>query len=312
MASARTLKKRIKSTKNIAQITKAMEAVSAVKMRRSQEVAIKARPYALAALEILKNISSDTDLAAAFSHPLLETGKGEKQALIVITSDKGLCGSFNSNVLRKASDFLKKAQMPTDVIAVGKRGRDFLRKRGYTIASELTGMGDYATSTQTKPLAEKALALFTEGGYSAVFAVYTNFISVLKQEVVVEQVLPFSAENIKKRIDEIIPQRGRYANMPAALGASGAEHATYKIEPSPAEVLSEILPLLLETNVYHMILEANASEHSARMVAMKNASENAKDLISDLTLVYNKARQANITKELAEISAGAAALENSA
>ncbi|OHB20745.1 MAG: ATP synthase F1 subunit gamma [Parcubacteria group bacterium RIFCSPLOWO2_01_FULL_48_18] len=335
MPSARAIKKRIRSTRNIAQITKAMEAVSAVKMRKSQAVALRSRPYALAALEILKNLSPSTGLGAGGGigvedqtlSPLLEQRPVQKICLVVVTSDKGLAGAFNSNVLRRTLDFIRNndsiLQDPKrsrgteglersrriDVIAVGKKGRDFLKKRDIRVVDEITGIGDWALPEQTKPIAEKLAKLYAAKEYDEIYVVYANFLSVLKQEVVIEKALPFTKEGIEKRIQEIIPQRGRYSGTPQALGRTEAKKVSYVFEPSPQDVLKELLPLLLEIQVYHIILEANASEHSARMVAMKNASENASELIDSLTLSYNKARQAQITKELTEITSGAAALE---
>lgn len=277
-------------------------------MRKSQDIALRSRPHALAALEILKNLSGDTSIEEVYASPLLERREVKKICLVVVTSDKGLCGSFNSNVFRKAHEFLNAQAMPVDIVAVGKKGKDFLKKRGRSIIHELSGIGDFVHPSQTKPLADHLTDIFASGQYDEVYTIYTNFISVLKQEVVIEKLLPFSKDEIKRRIEEITPQRGRYSDMPLVLGATSDENRSYIFEPSPQEALDTLLPLLLEIAVYHVILEANASEHSARMVAMKNASENASELIRSLTLSYNKARQAQITKELIEINAGAAAL----
>ncbi|KKU93892.1 MAG: ATP synthase gamma chain [Candidatus Jorgensenbacteria bacterium GW2011_GWA1_48_13] len=308
MSSSRVIKKRIRSTKNISQITKAMEAVSAVKMRKSQEVALRSRPYALAALEILSNLSGKVTQADFFS-PLLEKREVRKICLLTVTSDKGLCGAFNGNVLRKAVDLVGNFKVPVEFIAVGKKGADFLKKRNFKLYKEITGAGDFGATEETKFLADLLGEVYESGRYDEIYAVYTNFLSVMKQEVVVDKILPFSAESIKKRIDEIIPRRGKYAGAPKVLGGSGTGFGEYLFEPSPEAVLNRLLPMFLEIQVYHVILEANASEHSARMVAMKNAGDNAEDLISALTLSYNKARQAQITKELTEITAGVSALQ---
>jgi F-type H+-transporting ATPase subunit gamma len=307
MASPREIKKRIKATRNIAQITKAIEAVAAVKMRKSQEVALRARPYALAALEVLRGVSAKKG-STDYVHPLLTARPVKKTCLVVVTSDKGLAGAFNSNVLRRAQEFIAAESRPVELITVGRRGRDFFRKRRTEIREDLTGIGDYISPEETRSIARRLEELYREETCNRVVAVFTNFISVLRQEVTVEQLLPFSQDEVERRIAATIPQRGRYAHMPEALGTStGVQEYLY--EPGPNEVLDAILPLLLEVAVYHMVLEANASEHSARMVAMKNASENAGELIDSLTLKYNKARQEQITKELTEITAGAAALE---
>ncbi|MFH0712531.1 MAG: ATP synthase F1 subunit gamma [Candidatus Jorgensenbacteria bacterium] len=311
MPTSRAVKKRIRSTENISQITKAMEAVSAVKMRKSEEFALRSRPYALAALEILKNLSgkiSESD----FHSPLLEEKDAKKICLLVVASDKGLCGSFNSNVLRKAVEFAKSEtgkDREVEIIAVGKKSANFFRKRGFRILREITGAGDFGAKDETKFLAELLSDSYESGEYGEIYAVYTKFLSVMKQETIVEKILPFTAESLKKRIEEAVPVRGKYSGTPGVLGGSGEGVHDYVFEPSREAVLNELLPMLLETQVYYVILEANASEHSARMMAMKNASENAKDLIATLTLSYNKARQSQITKELLEITAGTAAME---
>ena len=311
MASSRQVKKRIRSTKNIAQITKAMEAVSAVKMRKSQEIALRSRSYSLAAYEILKNLVGGFDLESMKSNPLLKRHKSKRTCLVIVTSDKGLCGAFSGNVLRTANNFIKSRDAGTvDVIAIGKKGADFSVKKGIKLVEKITGTGDYGAIDETRFLSDLLAKLYSTGEYGEIYAVYTNFISVMKQEVVVEKILPFSREGVEKRIEEIIPMRGKYAGTPEVLGESGPARTGYIFEPSPKEALSNLLPLLLEIQVYHIVLEANASEHSARMVAMKNASENASELIDSLELLYNKARQAQITKELTEIVGGAAALNN--
>ncbi len=311
MATSRAVKKRIKATENISQITKAMEAVSAVKMRKSEEFALRSRPYALAALEILKNLSGKIDETEFYS-PLLTKKETGKICLLVVASDKGLCGSFNSNVLRKAAEFISRQVSEgreVEIVAVGKKAADFFKKRGFRVFREVTGAGDYGAKDETRFLADLLAEAYRSGEYGEIYAVYTRFLSVMKQETVAEKILPFTAEGLKKRIDELVPVEGKYSGTAGVLGGSGSGVRDYVFEPSVNEVLNELLPLLLETQVYHVILEANASEHSARMLAMKNASDNAEELIASLTLSYNKARQSQITKELTEITAGVAALE---
>jgi F-type H+-transporting ATPase subunit gamma len=311
MPSTKSIKNRIKSTKNIKQITKAMEAVSAVKMRKSEQVALRARPYALASLEVLKNVSasinSQKNSEISSLSPLLSTLNADKpKCLVVVTSDKGLAGSFNTNVLRKALNFIKN-NPDTEIIAVGKRGRDFLKRRGGKMIADFTGAGDFVELEETSPIAKLVREGFESGKWSTVTLLYTNFVSALKQEVVARNILPFSFDSLNSIIEGILPTRGKYANMPNVLGTS--ETSDYVFEPNPSEVLGKLLPTLLDIEIHHAVLEGNASEHSSRMVAMRNASENAGELIDGLTLQYNKARQAQITKELTEITGGAAALE---
>ncbi len=309
MASSKSIKNRIRSTKSIKQITKAMEAVSAVKMRKSEQVAIHARPYALAALEILRGVTAKLDTDFSTLSPLLSVSFNKPICLVIVTSDKGLAGSFNTNVLRKALAFLKE-NSDTEIIAVGKKGRDFLKRRGFNVIESFTGAGDFTELSETSPVAEIIKKGFTEKHWSAVHLLYTNFLSALKQEVTNRRILPFDFESLSAIVDGITPTRGKYANMPEVLGKDIEKSSAYVFEPSPKEVLDELLPALLEIEIYHAVLEGNASEHSSRMIAMRNASDNAGELIDALTLQYNKARQAQITKELTEITAGASALES--
>ena len=308
MASSKSIKNRIKSTKSIKQITKAMEAVSAVKMRKSEQVALRARPYALAALEVLRGLTAKMDNDFSSLSPLLDqTRSDQPNCLLVITSDKGLAGSFNTNVLRKALKIVN--DDPTlEVIAVGKKGRDFLSRRGAKIIRGHTGAGDFVELHETESISKFVKDGFEQGKWSKVTLLYTNFLSALKQEVVARKVLPFDFKSLTSIIEGITPTRGKYANMPQVLGVDQKESA-YSYEPNASIILDKLLTTLLEIEIHHAVLEGNASEHSSRMVAMRNASENAGELIDSLTLEYNKARQAQITKELTEITGGAAALE---
>lgn len=315
MLSLRETKVKIRSINNTKQITKAMEMVSASKMRRSQMVALNSRFYCEKALQILGNLSEHTDYNL---HPLLKKRPAEKIALLVITSDKGLCGGLNSNVLKKAQQFLKpfdSAQgrgKKADIITVGKRGRDFFLWRKFNVAAEFVGLGDSVKIEEVSPIADSLIQWYQDQKYDSIMAVYTNFLSTLKQEAVVQQVLPISIEAIKKIVERILPERGRYADLKQEQKKETAYpyYYEYLYEPSPESVLSNLLPALIHIQVYHMILESNASEHSARMVAMKNATENAQKLIEELTLHFNKVRQSAITKEISEITAGAEALTN--
>ena len=300
----RETKLKIRSVNNTKQITKAMEMVSASKMRKSQQVALGSRPYCEKALEILGNLSEHTDYNF---HPLLVRRPLEKTALLVITSDKGLCGGLNSNILKKT----QKAAGNFEIIAVGKKGRDFFARRGFKISAEFTGIGDIVKIEDILPIASYLIKSYQEGKYDLIAAVYTKFLSTLKQEAVVRQVLPINLESIKEIVAGIVPERGRYAELKDKAGESASYKYNYEYvyEPNPELVLNELLPNLLQIQVYHMVLEANASEHSARMVAMKNASESAQKLIEDLQLYFNKVRQSAITKEISEITAGSEALQ---
>jgi F-type H+-transporting ATPase subunit gamma len=310
MASSKTIKNRIRSTKNIAQITKAMEAVSAVKMRKSEQVALRARPYALAALEVLRKLTKVLDSDIIKLSPLLSAPQNKPKCLLVITSDKGLAGAFNINILKKAQKIIE-AEPNTEIVAVGKKGRDFLRRRGFNVVREFTGAGDFVEVEETMPISAYIRQNFENRSWSSVTLLYANFVSALKQEIVARRILPFNFKSLNEIVQDIVPKRGKYANIPNVLNSQDIEknNSSYIFEPSPYLVLNKLLPTLLEIEIHHAVLEDNASEHCSRMMAMRNASENATELISQLTLDYNKARQSQITKELTEITAGANALE---
>lgn len=340
MATLRTIRLRIKGTKNIKQITRAMEAVSAVKMRKSQSAALAARPYAISALQILRNLSQGVGAAAV--HPLLgrdtegvrhgeRQGDAEKKILlVVITSDKGLAGPFNTNVLKKAEIFIKtqtvnsvgvklpqdsRSLTPTDsvtVVTVGKKAGDYFTRRGRTPVVALTGYGDYAEISEVQPIFDAVVKAFTTRKADEIYVIYTNFLSTMKQEVVVRKLLPFSEEGLEEMVRGIVPERGRFAEPLVGVkllqDSRSLTPTEYLFEPSPKEILESILPALLKIEVYHAILEANASEHSSRMIAMRNATDNAGELIKSYTVSLNKARQSAINKELAEITGGSEAL----
>ncbi|MDO8594023.1 MAG: ATP synthase F1 subunit gamma [bacterium] len=322
MATLRTIRLRIKGTKNIKQITRAMEAVSAVKMRKSQQVALAARPYATAALRLLKSIHGSSVEGGILS-PLLEKRQVANTLLVVVTSDKGLAGPFNANVLKKAEVFIKGAldsrlrgnDSPVQVATVGKKATEYFMRRGRTPIGSWMGYGDYAEIAEVEPVFEAVTEAFTSGKADEVFIVYTNFLSAMKQEVVVRKLLPFSEEGLEEMVKGIVPEKGKFSDTNAAnyhANATNSEstNVEYLFEPSPKEIFDSILPALLKIEIYHAILEANASEHSSRMVAMRNATDNAGDLIKAYTVTLNKARQAAINKELAEITGGSEALAN--
>lgn len=319
MASTKVIKQRIKSVKNTSQITKAMEVVSATKMRKSQEFTLRARPYAMASLEMLKNLLSRTPVLP----PLLTPRSVKTSALLVATSDNGLAGAFNSNVIKEAEAWIKEKRtrgVSYLLISVGKKARDYFERRKEPIQKSFWGFGDYSTLEQTLPIAKTIMDGFLSGAWDEVDAIYMNFRTTLLQETILEKILPVTERGIDEAVAGILPEQGRFAqpltiNPLASLKRersgqpSTRYHYEYRFEPSPAEILNELVPQLLRMHVHHIILESNASEHSARMVAMKSASDNAQELIGELTLTYNKARQAGITRELTEITAGKEALE---
>ena len=304
MASTQNLKRRLKGVKNIGQITKAMELVAATKMRRSQEIAIKSRAYAYTALDMLSTLSRLEDIRA---HPLLEKREVKKTLVVVVTSDKGLAGSFNSAVIREFEKFLKDAGSleQYSFAAVGQKALKYVEKRTGNVTGSFVRFGDYTTPEEVRPLSEFFLNGYTAREFDKVIVIATNFESALKQKVIRREVFPISTEQIRKTAEEIIPKTGKFANV---VIAEEKRELDYLIEPTPAEVLDALIPYLVEMEIYHIILEANASEHAARRMAMKNASDNAKELATKFTITYNKLRQSAITTEIAEITSGAEAL----
>lgn len=307
--SARDIKRRIKSVKNIAQITKAMEAVSANKMRKSQNFAIQARPYAVASFQLLENLLDRTPKL-----PEIFAGREVKKTLlIVVTADKGLAGAYNSNVIRTAEKWMKEMKAGNKefaVLAVGKKAKEYFMRRDMPIAGSFSGFSDFSKLNQTEPVAKLATDGFMNKEWDEVFAIYTNFKTTLKQEVSVRKLLPVTKEGLEEMIFGILPESGKFAaGDEQRIHAPQKYKSEYVFEPSPDTILNELVPRLLAMHIHHIILESNASEHSSRMVAMKNASDNAKDLIGGLTLKYNKVRQAGITREIIEITAGSEALK---
>lgn len=329
MPSTKHLKKRIKSIKNTSQITKAMEVVSATKMRRSQAFALQVRPYAVASLDMLKNLLLHTSVLPE----LLMSRPVKSSLLLVVASDKGLAGAFNSNICRKAEGWIKekqKASMPFSLMVVGRRIKEYFEKRGVPIVKSFVGFGDYSALKDTLPVAHALLNGFTCHDWDEADTVYTNFRTTLLQETVLKKILPVTKTGIEEMVAGVLPERGRFAKSPhhplSTINRGPASFSRrrgepdfpteanykyeYKFEPSPVEILEKLVPQLICMHVHHTILESNASEHSARMIAMKNASDNARELIEELTVEYNKSRQANITRELTEITAGKEAIEN--
>lgn len=303
----RDIKRRIRSVSNTAKITKAMEVVSATKMRKSQALALAGRPYAIAAMDILKNISERSPLRPS----LLAEREVRQTLLVVITSDRGLAGAFNANVLRMAEHWIKEHSTESSrVVTVGKKAARYFAKHRIELTQSFSDYGDYVSRRETEPLADLLIHGFLGGNWDRVVVFYTNFRTTLRQEARMIEVLPIHIEKIRETIQAITPEFGRFAE--GSKTDKGFTYSyEYAFEPSPEAVLERLIPILFKIQVHHIVLESNASEHSARMVAMKNASENAKDLIGELTISYNKARQAGITRELTEITAGKEAIDAS-
>lgn len=311
MESAQNLKRRIKSVTNIGTITKAMELVAATKMRRAQELALASRPYAYTALELLGILSNLKDVPLP---EILRPRTVEKTAFLLVTSDKGLAGSFNGAVIRKFEHIAKAENLGLrdpdySFIAIGQKAKSYLERRGVKVLASFSRVGDFTKPEEAEPIADFLVENYANHRFDSVRAFFTVFVTALQQDAVAREFLPVSYEAIKQSIEDTIPRAGRYSAYAKSESFFAIQNPEYVIEPSPAEVLAKLAPALLKTRLYHMILEANASEHSARRVAMKNASENAGELSENLNIEYNKSRQAGITRELTEISAGAEALK---
>jgi F-type H+-transporting ATPase subunit gamma len=291
MPSTRDIRRRIKSVKNTAQITKAMQMVAAAKMRKAQQSALAGRPYAHLMNNVLAEVTAN---AGDFTHPLMEVRKVNKVGVVLVSTDKGLCGGLNSNLMREAARFDKAS---TVYVCAGRKGSQFVARTKRTLAAEFT-YKDSPMFAEARAISRFARDLFLKGDVDRVDVLYTNFISTLNQKPEVRPLLPVG--EIKAFAADVAGE-----NVGEALTRSGIE---YQFEPDPATVFGALIPHYVNFQLYQYLLEAKASEHSSRMVAMKNATDNAKQLIKDMTLEYNKLRQANITKELLEITSAAMAM----
>jgi F-type H+-transporting ATPase subunit gamma len=298
--SPRLIRSRIKSVSNTKKITKAMELVSAAKMRRAVMLATAARRYAILGAGLLKNLSV---LGSMVDHPFFRTETAAQKALfIVIGSDRGLCGAYNVSLMRVVDVALAKHQH-ADFIVAGRHAELALRRAGRNIIASFPGLTNAPRAASVRPLITLAESEFTAGVYGAVYIASTAYVSALRQTPEVKALLPLAAEH---PLPNLLPVRGEGEKTNDVSSTLSADTI---FEPSPADVLEYTLPRFLEATVYQAVLEAAASEHSARMMSMRNASEAASDMITDYTFTLNQARQSAITSEIAEISAGRAALE---
>jgi F-type H+-transporting ATPase subunit gamma len=288
MAAGKEIRGKIKSVENTKKITKAMEMVAASKMRKAQERMRAARPYAEKVRQITGNLSRANP---EYTHPFMQTNDAKTVGFVVVTTDKGLCGGLNTNVLRAVTTELKALQakgQDAQVVAIGNKGLGFMNRIGAKLVSSVTGLGDTPHLDKLIGPVKVLLDAYTEGRVNAVYVCYTKFINTMKQESVIEQLLPLNAGTLQDN--------------------AGGRDWDYIYEPDAAAVIDELLLRYVEAQVYQAVAENMASEQSARMVAMKAATDNAGSVIGELKLVYNKTRQAAITKELSEIVAGAAAV----
>ena len=297
MPSLIDLRRRVRAVKNTQQITKAMKMVAASKLRRAQERLMGARPYALQMQRVLASLAGRVDTTI---HPLLsvrEPSPDGRSLVIVVTADKGLCGSFNTNLIKSAGGLVASSPQPCSLGLVGRKGRDYFGRRGFTVFFEQVNIFQKLSFADGKAIAGTATEAFTSGEFDRVFLVYNEFKSVISQRVVVEQLLP-------------IP-RGEVEGVPAdrTAQASPAMNLTdYLYEPSAQEIFDQLLPRYVEVQVYRALLESNAAFFAAQMTAMDTATKNSAEMIASLTLYMNKVRQAAITREIIEVVSGAEAL----
>ena len=284
MANIRLIRRRIRGVHSTAKITRAMEMIATSKMRRAQERGLAGRPYAEKIQQVLADLAALS--SADDSMPsLLQRRPVAKVAIVHIVPDRGLCGGLHANINRKTARFISEQEIPVTLIAVGRKGIDSMRRFGWDIRAEFTRLGDQPDLFDILPISRIIIDDYTDGVIDMVYLAYAKFVSTMQQEPVLQQILPVE---------------------PAAI--PGEQNVDYIYEPGPAVVLGQLLPRFVEMQVYHAILESIASEQSARMVAMRNATDSANELVEELTLMYNKARQESITGDLLDITGGAAAV----
>ncbi|MEK7354614.1 MAG: ATP synthase F1 subunit gamma [Chloroflexota bacterium] len=284
MADIRLIRSRVKGVQSIAKITRAMEMIATSKMRRAQERGLAGRPYSEKIRQVIADLASLSQADEAI-HPLLQRRPVTRIAIVHITPDRGLCGGLIGNINRNTGSFIEEKNLPTSLICVGRKGVDYMKRFGRDVRAEFTWLGDRPSYLDTLPISRIIIDDYTNGAIDAVYLAYSRFVSVLVQRPVVEPILPAEP----------------------ADSTQGA-NTDFLYEADAKSVLSGLLPRFVEMQIYHAILEAIASEQSARMVAMRNATDNAGELIDELTLMYNKARQESITKELLDIIGGVEAM----
>jgi F-type H+-transporting ATPase subunit gamma len=300
MPSLIDLRRRIRSVKNTQQITKAMKMVAASKLRRSQERIMNARPYADQMRRVLASVASRVDPSI---HPLLvarEPGSENRTLLIVVTGDKGLCGGFNTNVIKAAGAFIESNKEPSTLGLVGRKGREFFVRRGFEAMFEQIGIFQKLKYEDAQTIATTAIDAFLGGQVDRVMLVYNEFKSVMTQRVVVDQLLPIARADVDGGVEPTL--------APVPTGGDPRAQIEYLYEPAPQEIFNQLLPRYVAVQIYRALLESNAAFFAAQMTAMDTATKNSAEMIASLTLYMNKVRQAAITREIIEVVSGAEAL----
>ncbi|HVG18545.1 MAG TPA: ATP synthase F1 subunit gamma [Blastocatellia bacterium] len=310
MANLQDLRRRVRSVRNMQKITKAMKMVAAARLRRAQERVSAARPYADTMTRVLGRLAAR---AGDYHHPLLDQRGDEHYVLALVTADKGLCGAFNTNLIKAAQQFIRENESKhVDLVAVGRKGRDFFRRRPVTILRDYINItAGTVNHEDAAVIARELMETYTAEGSTIdrVFLVYNEFKSVLSQQVTIKQLLPIGAEAFGGADEASSALRGGVATVPPAATPQSEVSIDYLYEQPPAEIFGNLLPRYVETQVFYALLESVASEHGARMTAMDSASKNAGEVIDTLTLNMNRVRQASITREIIEVVSGAQALE---
>ncbi len=309
MRSLRDIRRKMKAIKSTRQVTKAMELVAASKMRKAVQSAQALRRYALHAWEILMSIGR----THSADHPFLLQRKVKKVLGIIFTSDRGLCGSLNAQLLKSLQKYINgvsalKTFDSMDFITVGRKGHQMLTRQKRTVIATFPALSNHPSIKDVRPIAKLAIDEFKKGTYDHVVLVYTDFISPIVQQASVKVLLPFSPSEVREVVSVILENRKLSKEQQEIKPTQIGKGQEFVFEPTPEEVLDVILPQLTETQIFQAVLESVASEHSARMMAMHSATDSASEILDDITLTYNQTRQASITAELAELSAGAAAL----
>ncbi len=302
MSNAKEIKRKIWSIKNTGKITKAMELISTVKMKKAQDLALEKREFVLEMLKIFLRVEGFLD-----DFPLFNEGKWDKTLALVITSNKGLCGGYNVNVMKQVNKYVKDTGEDLEFIAIGKKAANFVAKTGNKLVADFSA--DFTDNIEplfTKNISKLYKEEFLSGKYKKVVVFYNHYINTIKQVPVAKVSLPIDSKEIKSYLTNIVED---YVDLEKEIESLGDIY-NYDLEPTPEALANEVIPMILDMIFYDIILEAKASEHSSRMIAMKNAKDSAKKISDKLTLQYNKARQAIITQEVSEISAGVEAMKD--
>jgi len=296
MAGTKEIKRRIKSIKNTKKITKAMELVAASKMKRAVSSTLASRLYAEYSWEVLTSIAKNVE---EINNPLFKEREVKNVLMILITSNRGLCGAYNAQAIKKAMNLLKKQHVGVDVVSVGKKGDNAMRRLGVNITASFTEVGNEISLAEVLPISKMVVDEFQNSKYDKVYVVYTDYVSALTQRPNVKQILPINPTELKELIESLDTKEENRVQ---------SSKIDYLFEGERDKLIASLAEKLTRMQIYQMLLESNASEQSARMMAMKNASEASGEMIEDLTLMFNKARQSNITREISEISAGMASV----